>query len=367
MLIQEPVGPKTDLLRAALIKPEVLTRLRLPDWDGVIPQAKSAGLLGRLHVLLDEGGLGDQIPPQVRWHLLASRMIADNDERVVRWEVNRISRALDELNIPIIFLKGAAYVIMDLPVARGRLSSDVDILVSKEMLDEVEKALLKHGWEHIKVEEYDQYFYRTWSHELPPLRHRERGTIVDVHHTILPPTGRLHPDPNSLIKAATPVEGTRIKVLAPPDMVLHSAVHAFQDGDFQRAFRDLVDLDDLLRHFGLRQAFWNELVSRAEELTLVRPLFYALRYTHRHLNTPIPDFVSKDCRRWRPPWPILTTMDRLLDRALDAGGSTGKSRWTRLSLWLLYIRSHWLRMPPWLLAKHLLRQTFRRWNRTKQG
>jgi hypothetical protein len=28
--------------------------------------------------------------------------------------------------------------------------------------------------------------------------------------------------------------------------------------------------------------------------------------------------------------------------------------------WLLYVRSHWLRMPPWLLAGHLLHKAHKR-------
>jgi hypothetical protein len=32
-------------------------------------------------------------------------------------------------------------------------------------------------------------------------------------------------------------------------MVLHSATHLFYDGELNHGLRDLVDLDDLLRHF----------------------------------------------------------------------------------------------------------------------
>ncbi len=159
-----------------------------------------------------------------------------------------------------------------LPNSRGRLSSDIDILVPKDRLTDVEKALLQHGWEHVKLEEYDQYYYRTWSHELPPLRHRARRTIIDVHHTILPPTGRLRPDVEKLWANAQSLEGTRFKVLAPLDLLLHAAAHAFQDGDLRHVMRDLVDLDSLLRYFGANKEFWDNLIERATELNLTRAL-----------------------------------------------------------------------------------------------
>ncbi|MGE5301906.1 MAG: nucleotidyltransferase family protein, partial [Alphaproteobacteria bacterium] len=189
-----PHRTANDLLREALITPENLVDLHLSEWDRLVPEARSAGLLARLDVLLRERGIYDTLPAAVKPHLIAFRRIAESEQCAMRWELNRIERALADVGTPIVLLKGAAYLMRQIPNARGRISSDVDILVAKEQLNAVEDRLLKHGWRHIKLEEYDQYFYRKWSHELPPLQHRDRGTVVDVHHTILPPTGRLRPD-----------------------------------------------------------------------------------------------------------------------------------------------------------------------------
>jgi hypothetical protein len=224
----------SDVLRQALVAPEILGNLQLSGWDGLLPEARSAGLLARLDVLLNERRLFKGVPDPVKPHLIAARRVASNEDAIVRWEVNRIAHALARQDIPIVLLKGAAYVMWELPVARGRFSSDVDILVPKASIANVERALIDHGWRHIKLDDYDQFFYRHWSHELSPLQHHDRGTIVDVHHTILPPTGRLHPDPAKLLAASVPLTGTRFSVLAPADMVLHSAAHAFQDGDLTR-------------------------------------------------------------------------------------------------------------------------------------
>jgi hypothetical protein len=293
--------------------------------------------------------------------------VADNEERVLLWEINRLERALNGADTPVVLLKGAAYAVSGLSVARGRLSTDVDILVSRSEIKKIEAMLLCGGWRPTKLEEYDQHFYRHWSHELPPLRHKERGTVVDVHHTILPPTGRLHPDPDKLLAASVPVEGTKFRVLAPVDMVLHSAAHAFQDGDLARALRDLVDVDGLVRQFAREENFWNQLLSRAEDLELSRPLFYALRYAQHYLDTPIAEAVWKNYGGGRPCWLALVSMDGLVGGALHPGGSSAKSCWNKFSLWLLYARSHWLRMPPWLLARHLLYQAIRRRGRSKSA
>ena len=142
-------------------------------------------------------------------------------------------------------------------------------------------------------------------------------------------------------------------------MVLHSAAHAFQDGDLTRGLRDLVDIDDLLRHFSQKEKFWDELAARAEELDLRRPLYYAMRYSHFYLQTPIPQDILGRSKRWQPAWPASVMMDVAVGKVLTSR-SWHKGLAFKLSQQLLYIRSHWLRMPPHLLIPHLIRKASRK-------
>lgn len=347
------------IIERALTQPQAVVDLSAWQWDRLIQSARRLGLLARIQVLLAERGLIDAVPAGPRLHLESARIVADNEQRIMRWEVSRIQRALKELSKPVIFLKGAAYLIAGLSVAKGRISTDVDILVDKADIAEVESALLKQGWVHTKVDEYDQYYYRVWSHELPPLRHRERRTTIDVHHTILPLTGRCHPDPQKLLAEAITLHGSQFKILAPADMVLHSAAHAFQDGDLVRGLRDLVDLDDLLRHFGVEADFWRRLVQRSQVLDLTRPLYYALRYSSSILHTPVPVAVLEQSKRFAPPRLAVLMMDRLVIHAVNDRLSDWRRSIQAFSSWVLYMRQHWLRMPPFLLARHLVHQMFR--------
>jgi len=341
--------------------PERAAALEPREWDGLLRLARRCALLARLGAQIEQAGCMDRLPGRVRDHLLAMAAVAEHHQRSVRWEVNRLRHALRDVEVKIVLLKGAAYVMAGLPVARGRLVSDVDILVPRATLAAVERALLGHGWEPLAEDEYDDYYYRTWMHELPPLRHRDRGAAIDVHHTILPLTGRLHPDPRLLLDSARPIAGTDLTMLAPEDMVLHAAAHAFQDGDLAAGLRDLTDLDLLLRHFAEAESgFWERLVPRAERLQLGRPLYYALRYARRLWRTPVPERAVAALRRARPAWPLGRLMDALVARALVPTGEEGSSPTADLARLLLYIRSHWLRMPPWLLARHLGRKAIRR-------
>jgi hypothetical protein len=347
------------LVLQAFRQPDALTTLSLTDWDLLVRQARTANLLASLHALLQRRGLIGQIPPQPREHLEWSQVIAERHHEEVQREVGLIRKALADIGVAIILLKGAAYVMAKLPHAEGRLFSDIDILVPKAKLNAAEAALMLHGWASTHHDEYDQRYYRTWMHELPPMMHIKRMTAIDVHHAILPETAPLHPDPEKLRAAACPVDGyDDLRVLAPTDMVLHSAVHLLHDGEMYNGLRDLVDLDSLLRHFSSLPTFWPTLVDRARELELTRPLYYALRYTSRVLHTPIPPEVMDAARIGRPNGVLLMLMDQLFSRALMPHHPSCADWFTGPARQMLYLRANWLRMPPWLLARHLFHKAF---------
>ena len=348
-----------DLLLQVFRRPESLSSLGLDDWDCLIRQARRANLLASLESLLRERCLLDCVPAQAREHLAWSRILADRHAKAVQWEVGKLTEALEKVPTPVLLLKGAAYRMAQLPAAQGRLFSDIDIMVPRECLAEVEAALMMHGWATTHHDAYDQHYYRTWMHELPPMRHITRMTVVDVHHAIVPTTSRVRPNSAKLWESATALDGhCKLHVLAPADMVLHSAVHLFHDGEFDSGLRDLVDLHRLLLHFGDTPAFWPQLAYRARELDLARPLFYALRYASRLLGTPVPYEVQDISDIGRPNGLVSRMMDAAFMRGLRPHGS-GCSVWlTGLARQFLYIRANWLRMPPLLLARHLLHKAF---------
>lgn len=341
------------LTSKVLSTPAVAARLSLADWDLLVRQARRAGLLARLAETLTGPEFEADIPQPVRWHLQAEQVLSDRQKIAVRWEVSQILNALTELDTPVILLKGAAYVMADLPAASGRLFSDVDIMVPFESINQAEAALMLAGWHAQTDDAYDERYYRQWMHEIPPLIHLKRGSVVDMHHAILPRTARYHPDPQKLRDAAIPVKETSgLQVLQPVDMVLHAACHLFHDGELPHGLRDLSDMDLLMRHFGRDRNFWVELPDRAAELELARPLFYALRYTRHFFGTPIPDSVDEALVKAEPI--LLPLMDRMFYRALAPEHSSCRDFLTRPARFAAYVRAHWLRMPPFLLARHLL-------------
>lgn len=349
-----------EMLFSAIRHPTEVLAFTESDWDLFLRVARREGLLARIAIQLDQTGVSGRIPKQALDHMIAARAIATNHVRMIRWEIDRIQFALRSIETSVLLLKGAAYLLADLPLAQGRLVSDVDILVPEATLHNVEAALTAAGWGPLKLDPYDQRYYRRWMHELPPLRHRARGTVIDVHHRILPQTSRLNPDPELLWADSILLADSGLRVLSPEDMVLHCAVHLFHDGDFDHGLRDLVDLHDLFEHFGKNPEFWPRLAGRAQVLGVARPLFYALRHTEKLLGTEIPARVLASAGVAAPPWPVKQLMDQLVGRALTPEHPDHPTTVTALARWLLYVRSHYLRMPLKLLIPHLLRKGFRK-------
>ena len=347
------------LLVEVLRAPPSMARLSLLEWDLLLQQALAANLTATLYCLAGEHDVLEQVPGQARRHLEWAGAVARRHGEGVRWEVNRIGAALAPIGVPLLLLKGAAYVMAELPAARGRLFSDVDILVPRDDIDLVESTLMLAGWVGMQHDAYDQRYYRVWMHEIPPMQHMHRASMIDVHHAILPLTARARPDPARLRAAAVALPGApSLRVLAPVDMVLHSATHLFYDGEFDKGLRDLLDLHRLLAHFGGDDGFWQQLPGRAIELELGRPLFYALRYCAQLLHTPVPDAVTAALAGAAPNRALLALMDALFKRVLlppHASCNTALSGSARL---VLYIRGNWLRMPPLLLARHLFHKAF---------
>ncbi len=353
--------PAAPSIQALLLDPSTAAGLSLSQWDLLIRQGRAANLLARLAESLSQRGGSTTVPPAARLHLESALRIAERQDIALRWELACIADALDGNCERVALLKGAAYAALGLPFAATRIFSDVDILVPHADLARVETALLIHGWHFNDISPHDQRYYRRWMHELPPLHHRQRGTTLDVHHGLLPPTARLSLDRAALFEHWVDLPAfPGLCVLPPTSMLLHSAIHLFHEGEFGNGLRDLFDLDGLIRHFGPRSGFWHALLDHSARLGAGRPLFYALRMTTQVLATPVPDDVMRDRRLAPPAWPLALGMQHLYAQALRPDHDSCASAGRRVACWLLYLRSHWLRMPIGLLAAHLGRKAWRR-------
>jgi len=348
---------KHCLLTDVLSEPENFPNLSIKEMETVIRQANSCDVLASLAHRLRHNNIDiSALPEKVQRHFESIENVANAHEKFIQWEINILEKLFDQHNIPLILLKGAAYTAAGLPCSKGRLYSDIDLLIDKRILTDGEVILKRGLWIAKEMDPYDEKYYRKWMHEIPPLYHVSRRSVLDVHHAILPETCKFRPDSKKLFEQITLIPGTKnTYTLSPVDMVLHSMTHLFHEGELEHGLRDLLDIDLLLTHFSQAdQSFWEKLVPRAQELNLQFPLYYGLKYSATILNTPIPSSVINASEHKAPKFSKL--MDFLFLRALMPNHKTCDRAFTGLARWVLYVRSHYLRMPLHLLIPHLIRK-----------
>lgn len=332
-----------DLVRA-MRDPASVAQLDAVRWTGLITAARAEQMIGSLAFRVE----GQPAPGAVLRVLEDARTSAAEWRRSALWEAEMARRALAPLGIPVVLMKGTAYVAAGLDAGIGRSIGDLDIMVSRDALGVAEAALIAAGWEWVKPDPYDDAYYRQWMHELPPMIHRERDRMIDVHHTILPLTARPKPDAAAMLAESVTL-GDGLRVFAREDMVLHCVAHLFADGDLAGGLRNLWDLDRLLRQFSVSDDFWSGLGARAKLHQLEAPLARALRLTERLYGTPVDPALK---RGGRPS-------DTLYVRRLRARDGWGRQT-RRITRFTFYLRSHGLRMPPLMLARHL-------WTKWRKG
>jgi Uncharacterised nucleotidyltransferase len=325
------------LLAQALRDPASVEALDASGWTALLAAARAEQLIGTLAWRVE----GLAMPGAARRVLEDARATVEQGRLVALWEAEMARRALAPSGMPVMLLKGTAFVAAGLSAGQGRQIGDLDILVPRDRIEEAEAALIAAGWEWVKPDPYDDDYYRRWMHELPPLIHRERDRMIDVHHTILPLTARITPDAAALIASGVALENGLL-VLPPEGMLVHAAAHLFADGDLQGGLRNLWDIRCLTEEFGSAE-FELKLAACAALHGLTHEVERALRLSD-HLFGESAD---------------LTLADRLYARRLLARDGWGRPT-RKLTELAFYLRGHWLRMPPLMLMRHL-------WTKWRKG
>lgn len=336
---------------AALRDPAQAARWTAADWDRAVRLARRLRLLARLGESLDAAGMLAQVPPAAARHLRAEMRLARWQTRALAWLAERAGAALDGAPYPRVLLKGAAYVADGLALGRGRLPSDLDILVPRAHLADAQARLAAAGWSELALDTHDRRYYHEWSHEAPPMRHPAHPLELDLHHNILPPVARLTVDADRLLARVRPSGWPGWQALDPLDQILHSAAHLFQDPELTDRLRDLADLDALCRLHAGRPDFWPALLQRAHELGLGQPLWLALHFLRAWFALPLPQGPALDALgppRWQRG--ALLALLRSVLTPIEPDAAPGTARRLAGRAWLL--RHHLGRMPLRLLLPH---------------
>lgn len=131
-------------------------------------------------------------------------------------------------------------------------------------------------------------------------------------------------------------------------MVVHSAAHLFADGELDGGLRNLWDIHCLVSEFAEEtDDFFLFLSEQAAYHNLSTAISRALRLSSKLYGTELTHYASPLNTDFGSNWQDSWYVQRLTAR--DNWGR-GTRKFIRL---IFYIRSHWLRMPPLMLIRHL--------------
>ncbi len=102
---------------------------------------KTSQVLARLHGLAEDCDVLGAAPRPAVDVLESARIYADYRQMLARREVAELDVVFDGCGFPVVLLKGAAYLMAEVPLGKGRRLNDIDLLVPRECLAQAESLL----------------------------------------------------------------------------------------------------------------------------------------------------------------------------------------------------------------------------------
>lgn len=348
----------SNLLIDLITRKKSALQLEKSEWCSVVALARQLGFLPFLYQIAHEENALKLIPSSVASQLKSSNYELLKQHDSVNWHLLQL-RKNNPAALKITLLKGAAYIVAGKKNAQYRLLSDIDLLVEKKFLNEAEFWLFINGFSVSISDEYDDYYYRQWMHELPPFVNSKSGLVVDLHHNLLPISSKRHIDASLIVDNGMELEQNLI-VPNDEDLIIHSAVHLIQDSVFNRSLRDLCDQYWLLSDFIEQNGTSAALIKRAKSLSLGIDLAKSFSLMSEVLGRSLSNeelaFVEQMLRRKR-----LWIVEKkcyviILNQPVV---SEWKVEHHAASLYL-FIKSHLIKMPIKLLIKHAAIKSYKR-------
>lgn len=331
----------------AFTHPESTSSFTLNQWNELVFILRHEKLLARFYLLLRKQGMTNFIPNKARHHCKNAETLAAKQRSVVLCEVQGLKKVIGDESPFLLLLKGAAYTLCDNSAALGRVYSDIDILVPKVAIGNVEGRLAIQGWFSKELDDYDEKYYRHWAHEIPPMQHGTRGTVLDLHHNLVPPVSGRSIDIKKFVEVASHnVNG--VLTLNDAGMFFHSAIHLFFNEDYSSAFRDMTDLWLLAK--GQNDDFYHCLFALHRDFGFEKESIIALHLLQTRYSLNLPEWVRTQVTKYIgeiPTWEVsLLSKVSEPKHALLLSGERGALNA------LAEARGHFLKMPIGTLAYH---------------
>ena len=229
------------------------------DWAALSAMADQHRLKPLLYAQL---GNSPVLPSEQRADWRGEHRAAALRAMLVRHELIECAGLLETAGLAPIALKGAWLARHAYPDAALRPMRDIDLLVPREQVLEGYSALLAAGYVELAPPEMPLAEVVRLDKHMPPLL-APRGTVVELHHRLWEPDGRLdHASPvqhTEALRGRVVRDSDGLRYLAPHDTLAHLIVHAVYSHRLDCGPLLLPDIDFLVQAAPVDwTAFWQQ-------------------------------------------------------------------------------------------------------------
>ena len=234
-----------------------LAALGVRDWAKLQAMADQHRLNPLLYAQL---GSSPALPPAIRAEWQDKHRVAALQAMLTRHELTECAQLLEATGLAPIALKGAWLARHAYPDPAQRPMRDIDLLVPRGGVLEGYAALLAADYTELEPPEMALAEVVRLDKHMPALL-APRGTVVELHHRLWEPDGRLdHASPaqnEAALRNRCVTDAEGIRYLAPQDTLAHLIVHAVYSHRLDCGPLLLPDIDFLVRAAPIDwAAFW---------------------------------------------------------------------------------------------------------------
>jgi hypothetical protein len=270
-------------------------------WDRLAASAQVHGVAPLLYYTLHTTGWLPQIPPHVQQTLRSEYYRTTARNTIIYQELTRILNVLQQQQIPVVVLKGAALAATVYPEIGLRPMVDLDVLVPRKDIARSVEVMKEIGYCHSFAELRPGYNVQ-YMHHISLRKISSPDIILEIHHSLItsevdwvaPPLDWFWKETRQWSQSSheqPPPGDTKMVQFSPVAHILYLAAHLTIQHELERS--PLIWLYDL--HLLLTcctdDISYDEMISRAIELRWSSVVSMALERTVRCFDSQIPQGI----------------------------------------------------------------------------
>ncbi len=264
------------------------------QWRQLVALARMHRVRRRLQDRLSRSGFKTLAPASVWSDLREECRLLALGAIQQQAELAGMVRALTDVGIPVVVLKGAYLREAVYRDPAFREMTDIDIMVPREHLQQTSDIVVARGYESGGLR--DVAIWVNVANHLP--RCVKPGVAaVEVHWNLTNPGQPYSIEPEGLFQRAVPLEvsGATALALSPEDALLHLCLHASYQDQFEFGLRPACDVAAVIERFG-KGINWEAVRRRAGDWQWTRGVYAVLRVARELIGADVPSGVLQAMR-----------------------------------------------------------------------